>query len=95
MEIGACRMRFLQENALMLWNFMLLQDFENGGDSGYPSEKRSELEEMDHREKVKSFILNFTVVWGSLPHFKVIQSKNVCMWLHSVLWLLQWVNEKI
>ncbi|KYO30626.1 eukaryotic elongation factor 2 kinase isoform A [Alligator mississippiensis] len=27
------------------------RDFENGGDSGYPSEKRSELEEMDHREK--------------------------------------------
>uniref|UniRef100_A0A669QHZ9 Eukaryotic elongation factor 2 kinase n=1 Tax=Phasianus colchicus TaxID=9054 RepID=A0A669QHZ9_PHACC len=28
-----------------------LLDFENGGDSGYPSEKRSELEDLDHREK--------------------------------------------
>uniref|UniRef100_G1N7P5 Eukaryotic elongation factor 2 kinase n=1 Tax=Meleagris gallopavo TaxID=9103 RepID=G1N7P5_MELGA len=27
------------------------RDFENGGDSGYPSEKRSELEDLDHREK--------------------------------------------
>uniref|UniRef100_A0A8C8RAC0 Eukaryotic elongation factor 2 kinase n=1 Tax=Pelusios castaneus TaxID=367368 RepID=A0A8C8RAC0_9SAUR len=28
------------------------RDSENGGDSGYPSEKRSDLEDMDHREKV-------------------------------------------
>ncbi|KFU93866.1 Eukaryotic elongation factor 2 kinase [Chaetura pelagica] len=27
------------------------RDFENGGDSGYPSEKRSELEDLDHRER--------------------------------------------
>ncbi|XP_066465585.1 eukaryotic elongation factor 2 kinase isoform X2 [Tiliqua scincoides] len=27
------------------------RDSENGGDSGYPSEKRSELEDMDHRER--------------------------------------------
>ncbi|XP_028561392.2 eukaryotic elongation factor 2 kinase isoform X1 [Podarcis muralis] len=27
------------------------RDSENGGDSGYPSEKRSEQEDMDHREK--------------------------------------------
>ncbi|XP_054848523.1 eukaryotic elongation factor 2 kinase isoform X2 [Eublepharis macularius] len=27
------------------------RDSENGGDSGYPSEKRSDLEDMDHREK--------------------------------------------
>ncbi|XP_044289257.1 eukaryotic elongation factor 2 kinase isoform X3 [Varanus komodoensis] len=27
------------------------RDCENGGDSGYPSEKRSEQEDMDHREK--------------------------------------------
>ncbi|KAM8798492.1 eukaryotic elongation factor 2 kinase [Eudromia elegans] len=30
------------------------RDFENGGDSGYPSEKRSELEDLDHREKGNS-----------------------------------------
>uniref|UniRef100_A0A8C4VBS8 Eukaryotic elongation factor 2 kinase n=1 Tax=Falco tinnunculus TaxID=100819 RepID=A0A8C4VBS8_FALTI len=29
-----------------------LIDSENGGDSGYPSEKRSELEDLDHRERV-------------------------------------------
>ncbi|NXC17281.1 EF2K kinase, partial [Corythaeola cristata] len=28
------------------------RDFENGGDSGYPSEKRSELEDLDHRERI-------------------------------------------
>ncbi|XP_074866437.1 eukaryotic elongation factor 2 kinase isoform X2 [Carettochelys insculpta] len=28
------------------------RDSENGGDSGYPSEKRSDLEDMDHRERV-------------------------------------------
>uniref|UniRef100_A0A8B9SV75 Eukaryotic elongation factor 2 kinase n=1 Tax=Anas platyrhynchos TaxID=8839 RepID=A0A8B9SV75_ANAPL len=28
-----------------------LLDFENGGDSGYPSEKRSELEDLDHRDR--------------------------------------------
>lgn len=33
-----------------------LQDSENGGDSGCPSEKRSELEDMDHREQVAAFI---------------------------------------
>ncbi|NXP40983.1 EF2K kinase, partial [Leiothrix lutea] len=27
------------------------RDFENGGDSGYPSEKRSETEDLDHRER--------------------------------------------
>ncbi|OXB54334.1 hypothetical protein ASZ78_015514 [Callipepla squamata] len=27
------------------------RDFENGGDSGYPSEKRSEMEDLDHRER--------------------------------------------
>ncbi|KFV02851.1 Eukaryotic elongation factor 2 kinase [Tauraco erythrolophus] len=27
------------------------RDFENGGDSGYPSEKRSELEDLEHRER--------------------------------------------
>ncbi|KAM6352386.1 eukaryotic elongation factor 2 kinase isoform 7-T10 [Alca torda] len=27
------------------------RDFENGGDSGYPSEKRSEQEDLDHRER--------------------------------------------
>lgn len=27
------------------------RDFENGGDSGYPSEKRSELEDLDHKER--------------------------------------------
>ncbi|XP_074866435.1 eukaryotic elongation factor 2 kinase isoform X1 [Carettochelys insculpta] len=27
------------------------RDSENGGDSGYPSEKRSDLEDMDHRER--------------------------------------------
>uniref|UniRef100_A0A8D0L399 Eukaryotic elongation factor 2 kinase n=1 Tax=Sphenodon punctatus TaxID=8508 RepID=A0A8D0L399_SPHPU len=33
-------------------NFDNQRDSENGGDSGYPSEKRSELEDIDHREKV-------------------------------------------
>uniref|UniRef100_A0A8D0GIR1 Eukaryotic elongation factor 2 kinase n=1 Tax=Sphenodon punctatus TaxID=8508 RepID=A0A8D0GIR1_SPHPU len=32
-------------------NFDNQRDSENGGDSGYPSEKRSELEDIDHREK--------------------------------------------
>uniref|UniRef100_A0A8B9F2N1 Eukaryotic elongation factor 2 kinase n=1 Tax=Amazona collaria TaxID=241587 RepID=A0A8B9F2N1_9PSIT len=31
-----------------------LLDCENGGDSGYPSEKRSELEDLDHRERGNS-----------------------------------------
>ncbi|NXD09171.1 EF2K kinase, partial [Nothocercus nigrocapillus] len=30
------------------------RDFENGGDSGYPSEKRSEQEDLDHRERGNS-----------------------------------------
>uniref|UniRef100_A0A669QMF4 Eukaryotic elongation factor 2 kinase n=1 Tax=Phasianus colchicus TaxID=9054 RepID=A0A669QMF4_PHACC len=55
-----------------------LHDFENGGDSGYPSEKRSELEDLDHREKYRSCnLVLYSIFQISVEKWNLYNSSRV------------------